>query len=239
MRFGIAVFPGTWSDRDCKHAVELAGHEAVMLWHKDRDLRGSDCVILPGGFAYGDYLRAGAVARFAPLMESVSAFANAGGLVWGICNGFQILCEAHLLPGALTRNTSLEFRCMPTWLRVESVDSVFTAGCARGDVLQIPISHGEGRFVADEETLAMLEREQRVAFRYVRQDGSPVDGESPNGSMHDIAGIVNERRNVLGMMPHPERACELLLGSSDGMALFNNVAKLVSGNGVMPVAAVS
>jgi phosphoribosylformylglycinamidine synthase len=210
-----------------------------MLWHKDRDLRGADCVILPGGFAYGDYLRAGAVARFAPLMESVAAFANAGGLVWGICNGFQILCEAHLLPGALTRNTSLEFRCIPTWLRIETVDSGFTAGCARGDVLQIPISHGEGRFVADEETLAMLEREQRVAFRYVRRDGSALDGESPNGSMHDIAGIVNERRNVLGMMPHPERACEPLLGSSDGMQLFNNVAKLLSGNDVMPVAAVS
>ena len=210
-----------------------------MLWHKDRDLHGADCVILPGGFAYGDYLRAGAVARFAPLMESVTEFANAGGLVWGICNGFQILCEAHLLPGALTRNSSLEFRCVPTWLRVEIVDTVFTAGCARGSVLQIPVSHGEGRFVADEATLDMLEQEQRVAFRYVRRTGSPVGDESPNGSMHDIAGIVNERRNVLGMMPHPERACEPLLGSSDGMQLFNNVAKLVSGNGVMPVAAAS
>ncbi len=210
-----------------------------MLWHKDRDLCGVDCVILPGGFAYGDYLRAGAVARFAPLMESVGEFADAGGLVWGICNGFQILCEAHLLPGALTRNGSLEFRCMPTWLRVETVDSVFTAGCVRGDVLQIPVSHGEGRYVADTETLEMLEREQRVAFRYVRQDGSALGDESPNGSMHDIAGIVNERRNVLGMMPHPERACEPLLGSSDGMQLFRNVAKLISGNGVMPVAAVS
>jgi phosphoribosylformylglycinamidine synthase subunit PurQ / glutaminase len=237
MRFGIAVFPGTWSDRDCRHAVELAGHDAVMLWHKDRDLQGADCVILPGGFAYGDYLRAGAVARFAPLMESVIEFANSGGLVWGICNGFQILCEAHLLPGALTRNGSLEYRCMPSWLRVETVDTAFTAGSARGAVLQIPVSHGEGRFVADEETLDMLEREQRVAFRYVRRDGSGVGRESPNGSMHDIAGIVNERRNVLGMMPHPERACEPLLGSSDGMQLFNNVATLVGGNGAMPVAA--
>jgi phosphoribosylformylglycinamidine synthase subunit PurQ / glutaminase len=239
MRFGIAVFPGTWSDRDCRHAVELAGHEAVMLWHKDRDLRGSDCVILPGGFAYGDYLRAGAVARFAPLMESVAEFASAGGLVWGICNGFQILCEAHLLPGALTRNRSLEFRCAPAWLRVETAGTVFTAGCARGDVLQIPVSHGEGRFVADDATLDMLEREQRVAFRYVRRDGSAVEDASPNGSMHDIAGIVNERRNVLGMMPHPERACEALLGSSDGMLLFNSVAKMVSRDGAMPVSAVS
>jgi phosphoribosylformylglycinamidine synthase len=233
------VFPGTWSDRDCKHAVELAGHEAVMLWHKDRDLQGADCVILPGGFAYGDYLRAGAVARFAPLMESVTEFAHAGGLVWGICNGFQILCEAHLLPGALTRNSSLEFRCVPTWLRVETVDSVYTAGCALGSVLQIPVSHGEGRYVADEDTLDMLERDGRVAFRYVRRDGSFVGDQTPNGSMHDIAGILNERRNVLGMMPHPERACEPLLGSSDGMQLFSSVAKLVAGNGVMPVAAVS
>jgi phosphoribosylformylglycinamidine synthase len=239
MRFGIAVFPGTWSDRDCRHAVELGGHEAVMLWHKDRDLRGADCVILPGGFAYGDYLRAGAVARFAPLMESVAEFASAGGLVWGICNGFQILCEAHLLAGALTRNSSLEYRCAPAWLRVDTVDTVFTAECARGDVLQIPVSHGEGRFVADDETLDMLEREQRVAFRYVRRDGSAVENASPNGSMHDIAGIVNERRNVLGMMPHPERACEALLGSSDGMLLFNSVAKMVSRDGAMPVAAVS
>jgi phosphoribosylformylglycinamidine synthase I len=239
MRFGIAVFPGTWSDRDCKLAVELAGHEAVMLWHKDRGLQDVDCVILPGGFSYGDYLRAGAVARFAPLMESVAEFAEAGGLVWGICNGFQILCEAHLLPGALTRNSSLEFRCAPAWLRVESTDAAFTSGCARGDVLQIPVSHGEGRYVADAETLDMLEREQRVAFRYVRRDGSPVQSDTPNGSMRDIAGIVNERRNVLGMMPHPERACEAVLGSSDGMRLFNNVAQSMSRNGVMPVAAAS
>ena len=202
-----------------------------MLWHKDRDLHGVDCVILPGGFSYGDYLRAGAVARFAPLMVSVAEFASAGGLVWGICNGFQILCEAHLLPGALTRNSSLEFRCVPTWLRVETGDNAFTAGCARGDVLQIPVSHGEGRYVADEETLDMLEREQRVAFRYVRRDGSAVEGESPNGSMRDIAGIVNERRNVLGMMPHPERACEPMLGSSDGLQLFTNVAQATARQG--------
>ncbi len=208
-----------------------------MLWHKERDLRGADCVILPGGFAYGDYLRAGAVARFAPLMESVAEFASGGGLVWGICNGFQILCEAHLLPGALTRNGSLEFRCAPSWLRVETVDSAFTAECERGAVLQIPVSHGEGRFVADNETLDMLEREQRVAFRYVRRDGSGVGDESPNGSMRDIAGIVNESRNVLGMMPHPERACEDLLGSSDGMQLFRSVVKMVAGDGALPVAA--
>jgi phosphoribosylformylglycinamidine synthase subunit PurQ / glutaminase len=236
MRFGIAVFPGTWSDRDCAHAIELAGHDAVMLWHKDRDLGGADCIILPGGFAYGDYLRAGAVARFAPLMESVIAFADTGGLVWGICNGFQILCEAHLLPGALTRNGSLEYRCEATWLRVESADTAYTAGSQLGSVLQIPVSHGEGRYVADEQTLNMLEREQRVAFRYVARDGSPVGEASPNGSMRDIAGIVNEGRNVLGMMPHPERACEQLLGSADGLQLFKSVARHIAQSGAVPVA---
>jgi phosphoribosylformylglycinamidine synthase len=228
MRFGIAVFPGTWSDRDCAHAVELAGHESVMLWHKEVDLRGVDCVILPGGFSYGDYLRAGAIARFAPLMEAVAEFAERGGLVWGICNGFQILCEAHLLPGALTRNGSLQFRCEPAWLRVETQVSPFTAGITREEVLEIPVSHGEGRYVASEETLDMLERDQRVAFRYVAADGSAAARFNPNGSMRDIAGIFNSAGNVLGMMPHPERACEPLLGSDNGMRLFLNVARAVS-----------
>lgn len=232
MRFGIAVFPGTWSDRDCAHAVSLAGHEPVMLWHKDADLQAADCVILPGGFSYGDHLRAGAIARFAPLMDAVTDFAERGGLVWGICNGFQVLCEAHLLPGALTRNASLQFRCEPSWLRVETVDSAFTAGCAVGDVLEIPVSHGEGRYVADAATLDRLERESRVAFRYVRREGSPVADESPNGSLRDIAGILNEGRNVLGMMPHPERACEPLLGSTDGMRLISTVAQLLHRDGV-------
>ncbi|MBV8195160.1 MAG: phosphoribosylformylglycinamidine synthase subunit PurQ [Candidatus Dormibacteraeota bacterium] len=231
MKFGIAVFPGTWSDRDCKHAVERAGQDAVMLWHKDTDLLGVSCVILPGGFSYGDYLRAGAVARFSPLMQAVTDFAERGGLVWGICNGFQILCESHLLPGALTRNASLEFRCQPAWLRVETTMSPFTASCGAGDVLQIPVSHGEGRYVADEATLDLLERDSRVAFRYVLRDGSPANGASPNGSMRDIAGILNERRNVLGMMPHPERACEPLLGSEDGMQLFSCVASLLDHEG--------
>ena len=228
MRFGIAVFPGTWSDRDCAHAVELAGHEPVYLWHKDADLRGADCVILPGGFSYGDHLRCGAIARFAPLMQSVIDFANAGGLVWGICNGFQVLCEAHLLPGALTRNASLQFRCEPAWLRVENIDTPFTAESARGDVLQVPVSHGEGRYVADDATLDALERDSRVVFRYVAPTGGPVGDATPNGSMRDIAGIVNATGNVLGMMPHPERAVEPLLGSSDGLQLFANVAQSVS-----------
>jgi phosphoribosylformylglycinamidine synthase len=225
VRFGIAVFPGTWSDRDCAHAVELAGHEAVMLWHKDASLQNADCVILPGGFSYGDHLRCGAIARFAPLMESVVDFANRGGLVWGICNGFQILCEAHLLPGALTRNASLQFRCEMTQLRVETSATPFTAGVAAGTILRVPVSHGEGRYVADAQTLDTLERDDRVAFRYVAPDGATVKDATPNGSLRDIAGIVNEARNVLGMMPHPERACEPLLDSSDGMRLFQAVAQ--------------
>jgi phosphoribosylformylglycinamidine synthase I len=231
VRFGIAVFPGTWSDRDCAHAVELAGHEVVMLWHKDANLHNADCVILPGGFSYGDHLRCGAIARFAPLMESVVDFANRGGLVWGICNGFQILCEAHLLPGALTRNASLQFRCEMTQLRVETSATPFTDGVTRGTILRVPVSHGEGRYVADEQTLDTLERDDRVAFRYVAPDGAPVDDATPNGSMRDIAGIVNEGRNVLGMMPHPERACEPLLGSSDGMRLFHAVAQTAAQHG--------
>ncbi len=231
MRFGIAVFPGTWSDRDCAYAVELAGHEAVYLWHKDADLKDVHCVILPGGFSYGDYLRCGAIARFAPLMERVVEFAANGGQVWGICNGFQVLCEAHLLPGALTRNSSLQFRCEMSHLRVESIDSPVTAGCTLGEVLRIPVSHGEGRYVADQATLDMLERDNRVAFRYVTADGGPVGAATPNGSMRDIAGILNERGNVLGMMPHPERAADDLLGSSDGLQLFKNVAQLIGSTG--------
>ena len=232
MKFGIAVFPGTWSERDCAHAVQLLGHQSVMLWHKDHDLQGVDCVILPGGFSYGDHLRAGAMARFSPLMESVVEFAQRGGLVWGICNGFQILCEAQLLPGALSRNASLEFRCEPSWLRVDNVTSPFTASCAQGDILGIPVSHGEGRYVADEETVAELQRQQRIAFTYVRPDGAPAGDTSPNGSVRDIAGILSESQNVLGMMPHPERACEPLLGSADGLRLFQCVAALLDDEGV-------
>jgi phosphoribosylformylglycinamidine synthase len=233
MKFGIAVFPGTWSDRDCAHAVELTGQQTEMLWHKDADLKGADCVILPGGFSYGDHLRCGAIARFAPLMQAVTDFADRGGPVLGICNGFQILCEAHLLPGALTRNSSLQFRCEPSWLKVESNDTAFTSACKAGDVLEIPVSHGEGRFVADEVTLDQLEREQRVVFRYVQPGGSPAGNASPNGSMRDIAGIVNQERNVLGMMPHPERACETLLGSADGLQLFLSVIESVAKSGAM------
>lgn len=220
VRFGIAVFPGTWSDRDCAHAAALAGGEAVRLWHADRDLKGADVVVLPGGFAYGDYLRCGAIARFAPLMEAVREHARAGGLVLGICNGFQILCEAGMLPGALLRNSSLQFRCQPTWLRVETTATPFLAECRKGQRLRVPVSHGEGRFYADPETLAQLNSEDRVALRYCEADGQLSNDANPNGSLENIAGILNQQRNVLGMMPHPERACEELLGSADGLQLF-------------------
>ncbi|MFZ0995692.1 MAG: phosphoribosylformylglycinamidine synthase subunit PurQ [Candidatus Dormiibacterota bacterium] len=222
VRFGIAVFPGTWSDRDCAHAVELAGGEAVRLWHADRDLKGADVVVLPGGFAYGDYLRCGAIARFAPLMEAVREHALAGGPVLGICNGFQILCEAGMLPGALLRNSSLQFRCQPTWLRVETRTTPFLRECREGQTLRVPVSHGEGRFYADRETLAQLISEDRVALRYSEADGGLTSDANPNGSLQNIAGILNRERNVLGMMPHPERACEELLGSADGLQLFTS-----------------
>ncbi|HEY6378050.1 MAG TPA: phosphoribosylformylglycinamidine synthase subunit PurQ [Candidatus Dormibacteraeota bacterium] len=235
MRFGIAVFPGTWSDRDWAHAVSLDGHEAVMLWHKEADLRGADCVILPGGFSYGDHLRCGAIARFAPLMAVVADFAREGGLVLGSCNGFQILCEAHLLPGALLRNESLEFRCQPQALRVETTATPFTAGCAVGELLSMPVAHGEGRYVADVATLDELEAQDRVIFRYAPARDQRAAGASPNGSQRDIAGIVNGARNVLGMMPHPERACEPLLGSSDGLRLIRSVVAALDARGAVAV----
>jgi len=224
VRIGVVTFPGSLDDTDAARAVRYAGAEPARLWHADRDLRGVDAVILPGGFSYGDYLRCGAIARFSPVMAELIPAARAGLPVLGICNGFQILCEAHLLPGALVRNASLQFRCEPAWLRVETTDTPYTSSLAAGRVLEIPVSHGEGRFVADEATLDLLEAQRRVAFRYVAPDGSAVGTASPNGSLRDIAGIVNEQRNVLGMMPHPERACEPLLGSADGMELVRSVA---------------
>ncbi|HVC38929.1 MAG TPA: phosphoribosylformylglycinamidine synthase subunit PurQ [Candidatus Dormibacteraeota bacterium] len=229
VRFGIAVFPGTWSDRDCIHAVGLTGADAVPLWHADRDLKGCDVVILPGGFAYGDYLRAGAIARFAPLMEAVGEHARAGGPVLGICNGFQILCEAGLLPGALLRNSSLQFRCQPTWLRLEAAKGPFLSSCRPGQLLRVPVSHGEGRFYADRECLAQLNGEGRVAFRYSDRAGALTTAANPNGSLENIAGILNPEGNVLGMMPHPERACEELLGSDHGLALFNSAIHHLGG----------
>ena len=224
MRFGIVVFPGTWSDGDCYHAVaEVMGQEAGYIWHKDTDLSGYDCVVLPGGFSYGDYLRTGAIARFSLVMSAVEEFAKRGGLVMGICNGFQILCEAGLLPGVLTRNTHLEFRCQWTNLRVESSDAPFTQGARVGQVLRIPISHGEGRYYTDPATLRTLDEGGQVLFRYCDASGAVVDEANPNGSVGNIAGIVNRTGNVLGMMPHPERCCEALLGGTDGKLLFDSV----------------
>ena len=224
MQFGILQFPGTWSDTDCHHAVNaVLGQEAEYVWHKETTLEGIDCVILPGGFSYGDYLRPGAMARFSPVMDSLYAFAESGGTVIGICNGFQILCESGLLPGALRANHQLEYRCQWTNLRVERTDTRFTSGCESGQILQVPISHGEGNFYADSETLDMLEHEGRVLFRYCDDAGQPTAEANPNGSANSIAGIINEAGNVLGMMPHPERCCESLLGGTDGALIFQSI----------------
>lgn len=223
MKFGVIVFPGTWSDRDCGHVIEdVLGGDLVYLWHKERDLGGADCVILPGGFSYGDYLRTGAIARFSPVMDSVVRFAEQGGLVWGICNGFQILCEAGLLPGALVRNDCLEFRCQWVHLRCEQPSTPITRTLSRGQVIRVPIAHGEGNYVADQETIARLERKGRVIFRYCDEHGEPTVGANPNGSMHNIAAIASDRGNVLGMMPHPERCAEAELGGTDGLLLFRS-----------------
>jgi phosphoribosylformylglycinamidine synthase len=221
LRFAVIVFPGTWSDHDTHYSLAgVLGQEADLVWHQERDLSGYDVVVLPGGFSYGDYLRAGAVARFSPVMEAVTAHAEAGRPLIGICNGFQVLCEAHLLPGALMRNESLQYRCVWVSLRVENAETPFTRACQPGQLLRMPISHGEGRYVADEETLAGLESSGRVAFRYSTADGEVTAEANPNGSVNGIAGIINERGNVLGMMPHPERACEPLMGGEDGLALW-------------------
>ncbi len=224
MKFGIVTFPGSNCDYDAYRAViDGLGEEAVFLWHKDHDLHQSDVIVLPGGFSYGDYLRPGAIARFSPVMNDVVAFARRGGPVIAICNGFQIACEAGLLPGALLRNASLKFVCEVVHLRVETVDTMFTNRYERGSVLRIPIAHGDGRYTADPETLNRLESEGRVVFRYVGGPGDADEWWSPNGSMRAIAGIVNEEGNVLGMMPHPERVIDPLLGSADGLGLFESV----------------
>ena len=229
MKFGIVTFPGSNCDYDTFQAVvETLGEEAVMLWHKDHDLQGSDVVILPGGFSYGDYLRPGAIARFSPIMQEVVQHAERGGPVIGICNGFQIACEAGLLPGALLRNASLKFVCAPIHLRVESNDTWFTSRYERGQSIVLPIAHGDGRYSADDETLERLEGDGRVVFRYAPSDLEAEEAYNPNGSMHDIAGIVNEGGNVLGMMPHPERAVDPLLGAADGLPLFESILQRVA-----------
>lgn len=231
MKFAIVRFPGSNCDEDALLAVtEGIGQEAVYCWHKDHDLQGADVVILPGGFSYGDYLRAGAIARFSPIMQEVVAHANRGGAVLGICNGFQIACEAGLLPGALLRNASLRFVSAPVHIRVESIATQYTSAYHIDQTLQIPIAHGDGRYTADADTLARLEGEGQVVFRYVTPDGRVTDGANPNGSERNIAGIVNAKGNVLGMMPHPERALDSRLGSVDGLPLFTSMLEsFVSG----------
>ncbi len=239
MRWGVVTFPGSLDDHDTIYAVDhVLGAAAVPLWHKDRDLHGVDCVVLPGGFSYGDYLRCGALARFAPVMESVAAFAAAGGLVLGICNGFQILCEAGLLPGALTRNRELGFICERVHVRVESATSPFTQACASGEILSLPIKHGEGCYVAEEATLREIEDNGQVLLRYVDAAGRVGDAANPNGSLHNIAGVSNRRRNVFGLMPHPEYAVDKLLDGGDGLKIFRSIAAAVASGRAEPAASV-
>ena len=236
MTFAVVVFPGSNCDQDAYHAARhVLGQNAEYIWHKDTDLKGADVVILPGGFAHGDYLRTGAMARFSPVMREVEAFAGRGGPVLGICNGFQVLLEAGLLPGAMLRNRGLKFRCEHVHIRVEQIDTPFTMSCRAGQVLRIPIAHGEGNYFADPATVAGLEEKRQVIFRYTTAAGELTDDANPNGSVSSIAGICNERRNVVGLMPHPERACEMALGSGDGLLLFESVVQsLKSGALVAP-----
>ena len=229
MKFGVVVFPGTWSDKDCFYVIDQVLHQPVeYIWHKDTNLTGFDCIILPGGFSYGDYLRCGAIAKFSPVMNSVEAFANAGGLVYGICNGFQILCESGLLPGVLIRNDHLQFRCEWTNLRIENSDSPFTSKAETGQVISVPISHGEGNYFADGATLDEIEKNDQVIFRYSSPEGCIDMDNNPNGSLNNIAGITNREGNVLGMMPHPERCCDPLLGSTDGEVIFRSISDTLS-----------
>ncbi|MCL6564906.1 MAG: phosphoribosylformylglycinamidine synthase subunit PurQ [Acidobacteriia bacterium] len=224
MKFGVVVFPGSNCDHDAYHAIgEVLGQPVTWLWHASEDLQGVDAVILPGGFSYGDYLRTGAIARFSPVMRAVERFARAGGLVLGICNGFQILLEAGLLPGAMLRNAGLRFVCRPVYLRVETTNTPFTLAAHPGQVLRVPIAHSEGNYYCDAETLRRLEREDRIVFRYATADGRVTPEANPNGSLANIAGICSEGRNVLGMMPHPERAVEPALGSSDGLVVLRSM----------------
>ena len=229
MKFAIVVFPGSNCDHDAHYAAEhVLGQETELIWHKDASLRGADVVVLPGGFAHGDYLRTGAIARFSPIMQEVKRFADGGGPVLGICNGFQILLEAGMLPGAMLRNQSLHFRCEHVYVKVEQTDTPFTLQCSPARPLRIPIAHGEGNYYADQDTVARLERNRQVVFRYVDALGYATADANPNGSVNNIAGICNERRNVVGLMPHPERACELAVGSADGLALFESAVKAVA-----------
>ena len=224
MKFGVVVFPGSNCDHDACYALGHVLHQPVeFLWHQSQEVSGFDAIILPGGFSYGDYLRTGAIARFSPVMRAVEKFARAGGLVLGICNGFQILCEAGILPGVLQRNAGLRFVCRPVRIRVETTDTPFTAAAKPGQVLQLPIAHGEGNYFCDAATLADLEHHHQIVFRYTTPDGREDAAANPNGSLANIAGICNLDRNVMGLMPHPERAVEVSLGSEDGLVIFHSL----------------
>jgi phosphoribosylformylglycinamidine synthase I len=225
MRWGVITFPGTCDDHDVFDSLKSElGQKVKLLWHKDELAGNFDCIVLPGGFSYGDYLRCGAMARFSPILRGVVRFARSGGLVLGICNGFQILCETGLLPGALVRNADLQFICRPVHLRVEESDTPFTSGLKRGQLLKMPVKHGEGCYYADAVTLERLHKNRQILLRYVDAKGKPTPAANPNGSVENIAGICNEGRNVFGLMPHPEDACSKLLGGDDGAKIFNSIA---------------
>ena len=229
MKFAVVVFPGSNCDHDAYHAARhVLGQDAAFVWHKDTSLEGADAVILPGGFAHGDYLRTGAIARFSPIMHEVRRFAGAGGPVLGICNGFQVLLEAGLLPGAMLRNRSVRFQCEHVFVKVEQTDTPFTSGCSQGQLLRIPIAHGEGNYYAEPEVVERLEKNRQVIFRYVNAAGAVTSDANPNGSVNSIAGLCSEKRNIVGLMPHPERACELAVGSADGLVLLESVVKSIS-----------
>lgn len=223
MNFAVLQFPASNCDQDAVHAMRLLGHSARLVWHKDNSLGSVDAVIVPGGFSYGDYLRCGAIARFSPVMQAVRQFADNGGLVIGICNGFQVLCEAHLLPGALIRNRSLQFRCEHVYLKTVARDTPFTSQIPEGKLLHVPIAHGEGCYFADADTLAQMKANRQILWQYCNAQGELTDAANPNGALEHIAGICNERRNVAGLMPHPERACEPMLGSVDGRLIFESM----------------
>jgi len=229
MKFAVVVFPGSNSDHDAYYAARhVLGQEAEFIWHKDTSLQGADVVVLPGGFAHGDYLRTGAIARFSPIMREVNRFAAEGGPVLGICNGFQVLLEAGLLPGAMLRNRSVKFLCEHVFVKVEQTDTPFTIACRQDQVLRIPIAHGEGNYYAEPDVIDRLERQRQVIFRYTTSSGEVTDAANPNGSASNIAGLCNEGRNVVGLMPHPERACELAVGSADGLVVLESIVKAVT-----------
>jgi phosphoribosylformylglycinamidine synthase len=230
MKFGVVVFPGSNCDHDAFYAVSNVLHKPVeFIWHQSQDLAGCDALILPGGFAYGDYLRTGAIARFSPVMKSIERFAKIGGLVLGVCNGFQILLEAGLLPGAMMRNSGLRFICRHVFVRVEQTDTPFTNAATQGQILKMPIAHSDGNYICDESTYAELERNRQIVFRYTTPDGKNDGAGNPNGSLHNIAGICNRERNVAGLMPHPERAVEAALGSSDGLVILQSMVEALVG----------